>query len=134
VLDASDLRVSLTFWRPQRSAIPSAGEPAGYRDIGHLHYLIQLPNPPGRGAGASGPTSPAQCSQSALSSADPSLAPPGGGSPADLGAPVDQADDQPANPANTLTMTLDLGACIIAKGGTTAPSGPRTGSSCTSRP
>ncbi len=115
LLDASSLAVTFTVWRPQRSAIPAAGEPTGFMDIGHLKYQIQLPTPPGATAGA-GATGPVQCGQSTLSTTDPNLVADTRG---DVGALVDQANDHAADPAGTLSFTFDLGACITAKGGST---------------
>ncbi len=120
LLDRTSLNLTFTLWRPQRSAITAAGEPAGYMDIGHLRYQIQLPNAPGSSL-STGATGPVQCPQSTLSSTDANLV---AGSGSDVGEVRDQTDDQPASPANTLAFTLDLGACITAKGGNTGPGTP----------
>ncbi|MFN8543680.1 MAG: hypothetical protein U0807_05680 [Candidatus Binatia bacterium] len=104
--------VTLTLWRPQRRAISDAGEGEGYIDIGGLDYEANVPNVPGRPPGAA--TSP-QCPAAALSSADANLTiidGPAGGHATD-GAP-----SVPADPANTLTFTVDLSTCATLKGGT----------------
>lgn len=103
--------LTLTFWRPQRSGIAGAGEPA-FMDIGHLAYHSEPHVLSG------GPSPAVTCPASSYSTSDPSLVPGTfgiGGMEGDL---VDQADDAPANPAKTLTYSLDLTACFSANGAT----------------
>ena len=59
------------------------------------------------------------CPQSSFSEDDPNLSP---NAPIDGGGVTDLAPDQPANPANTLTYTLNLTNCMASQG---AHLGPR---------
>lgn len=106
-----DVIVTLTFWRPQRR--PIAGEacldstpPCEWIDIGRLGYSAQS---------AEGADS-GYCPQNAFSSRDPNLAkgPYTGDEPLDpsIGGFTDLAPDRPANPANTLTYSLNLTRCL----------------------
>lgn len=101
------IRLTITFWRPQRWSEPSGG----WIDIGALTYTLELF---GNGLWC-GP-------QTAYSTNDPSLTPapaevpgldrsgqPGGGF-------VDRAADSPADPANRLTFTVDLTQCLQSRG------------------
>ncbi|MEA2494818.1 MAG: hypothetical protein QOJ29_2729, partial [Thermoleophilaceae bacterium] len=58
-------------------------------------------------------TSP-QCPPATLSTADPNLTV----EPGNIGRLRDKADDAAANPANTLTFTVNLSKCVTAKGNT----------------
>lgn len=115
VIDSSSLAITLTFWRPQRASITSAGEPAGFMDIGNLRYMIQLPDAPGATGGGN-----VQCPAGTLSTGDPNLGIETRGTETFA---RDRQPDQPASAANVLTMTVDAGACIAAKGGSTAAGG-----------
>lgn len=99
---AGDVVLRLTFWRPQRAPIPPESVP--WIDIGHLNY----------GAGIS--DTGLECPRSTFSDPSPTLA--AATSPHDQFGAVytDQASDQPANPANTLSFTLDLTKCLAANG------------------
>ena len=121
IVDGSALNMALAFWRPQRPSITGAGEPAGFMDIGHLRYSVQMVMVPGVSPGATSTGAP-QCPASTVSSTDPSLSlqSEAGGQ---IGRLSDSSNDMPSNPANTLTMNVDVGACIAAKGGTTASGG-----------
>jgi len=98
----SDISVDITFWRPQRRAIP--GEPSGagdWIDIGRLPHYAHVP-----GAGP--------CPESSYSAVDEELTP----SPGFRGFPglelfllMDSVDDQPADPGNTFSYTLNLSQC-----------------------
>ena len=94
-----DVVLRLTFWRPQRAAIPP--ESAPWIDIGHLDY----------GAGIS--DIGLRCPRSTFSDPSPTLTAAPSSSE---GVFTDQAADQPANPANTLSFTLDLTKCLTANG------------------
>jgi hypothetical protein len=107
-----DLVVTLTIWRPQRRRIvedpaPQAGESGAWTDIGGLLYGAEVEGDVGSVLPGSG-----KCPQSAFSEADPNLAPPlvpvaSGGLSDTVVDPV----DRPANPANTLTFTVNLSQC-----------------------
>jgi hypothetical protein len=117
-----DVTVTFTLWRPQRTPIPpddngaggdaclSDSPPCQWIDIGHLDYhLLIEPN------GAS-------CPQDAYSTSDPNLGPLTNPRPGPLATGLeDLAADQPANPANTLTFTVDLSRCFAAEGATFNP-------------
>jgi hypothetical protein len=113
-----DVVLTLTFWRPQRRPIPP--ETANWIDLGGLTYptLVQYVGSPADG------TIQRFCPQTAFSSFDPNLVPaPTTGLPPGM---TDTAADQPANPANTLTYTLNLTSCLAAYGATLDP-GEKTG-------
>lgn len=96
---SADVVVTLTFWRPQRLAIPDEA-PAGagkWIDMGGLTYFAL------------------GCPEGAYSNVDPSLTPSGNIS---TGAGptfsfLDTARDQPADPHNTFSYTLDLSECNL---------------------
>jgi hypothetical protein len=111
----------LTFWRPQRTAIPRSDPPtATWMDVGHLSY----------GVGAHGPAS--FCRQSAFSEDDPNtplvveddpnLTPATphlflqGGGGFDDGK--DDAESSPGNttPGRTFSYTLNLSRCLTDLG------------------
>lgn len=100
-----DVAVKLTFWRPQRRSIPP--EPGAWTDIGKLSYgawiqSVDTTNVP-RGN---------NCPKSSYAVNDPNLSPPQDGDPGVL----DLATDQPANPAHTVTFTLNITNCLAASG------------------
>jgi hypothetical protein len=106
--------LTLTLWRPQRKRIaadPPAGpgDSAEWTDIGGLTYNVGISH-----IEDSGPGNGAQCPQDAFSTTDPNLAAVPPGSP--NGGFVDLATDSPANPANTLTYTLNATRCVEAAG------------------
>lgn len=100
-----DVLVTMTFWRPQRRPIPP--ESADWIDMGGLSYTAKTHF-----------TAQPGCPQSAFSENDPNLAPavelPDGGV-------TDLAADQPANPANTFTLTLNLTECRANHGASFDP-------------
>lgn len=102
-----DVVLKLTFWRPQRKPIPP--EPGAWTDIGKLRYLARV-----QSVGTSG-FSGGNCPQSSFSEDDPNLSP---NAQIDGGGVTDLAPDQPANPANILTYTLNLTNCLAAGGAT----------------
>jgi hypothetical protein len=95
----------LTFWRPQRAGL--GGEPK-FMDMGHLRYGIPIALD-GREIG---------CGVGAFSELSPTLAPAAGTSgPYNQLFPLqDSADDAAPSPARTLSLTLDVGACLRAHG------------------
>jgi hypothetical protein len=100
-----DVVLTLTFWRPQRQAIP--GEEGQWIDMGGLLYGAapqNLGSPPG----------PRDCPSTAYSSAHPELAPEGSIGP--TAGFRDRAGDRSANAANTLTFSLNITQCLAAHG------------------
>ncbi len=106
--------LSFVVWRPQRRPIVGAGEPRKPIDVGGLDYQVQLPNVPG--APTPGGGAP-QCPQSAFTTSDPALSVTGG----TIGAVRDSRADAPVDPAQTLSFTLDLAGCVVARGGAVTP-------------
>ena len=105
-----DVIVAMTFWRPQRKAIPGSGEGSDWVDIGRLRYTADVPNAPvAAGPGAPGARGPGNCAASAYSTADPNLKVGGDGV-------EDSSADRPSNPANTLTFSVNLTRCLAAAG------------------
>jgi hypothetical protein len=107
----TDVEVTLTFWRAQRRALPE--EPGEWIDVGHTVYITDGRSPfenPSWFEGSS-------CPPSAYSETDPNLSPaqapafPLFYEPAVSGL-QDSSDDQPADPANTFTFTLNLNRCF----------------------
>jgi hypothetical protein len=99
------VRLTLTVWRPQRQPIPP--EEAEWIDVGNLFYTVGVRHPTGPGA------SP-ECPPDAYSTADPNLTLEG--LYAGQGGVRDSAADAPANPANTLTFSVDATRCLEAGG------------------
>jgi hypothetical protein len=104
-----DVALKLTFWRPQRKPIPP--ETGSWIDMGKLSYSADV-----QSLGTT-QTSPLNrlCPPSAYSTNDPNLSQPEMLS-SNRGGVTDLAPDQPANPANTLTYTLNLTNCLAALG------------------
>lgn len=104
-----------TFWRPQRQGVAGAGE-AATMDIGGLAYSITVQPPRGSSFTAGSAT---QCSAASLSTTDASLTVQSeGGSIGDL---VDGRADAASDPANTFAASVNLSACMSAKGVTLKP-------------
>jgi hypothetical protein len=106
-----DVALKLTFWRPQRRSIPP--EPGAWTDIGKLSYSANV-----QSIGTTEvPPLNRLCPQSAYSANDPNLSPTEPSVPfANRGGVTDLAPDQPANPANTITYTLNVTKCLAALG------------------
>lgn len=105
-----EIEVTLTFWRPQRKALPE--EPGEWIDVGHTVYVAG-----GRGIDQDASSYPGGgCRPSAYSETDPDLAPTQApDSPLWFNSVFgleDSSDDQPASPANTFTFTLNLSHCF----------------------
>ncbi len=105
-----DAIVTLTFWRPQRQRVlgePGAGE---WMDVGNLTYATEA-------GGASG-----VCPESSYSGLDANLTSDPlsanhAGPPTNGGFRLlDLSGDQPSDPANTFTFTLNLTDCLTSKG------------------
>ena len=98
----NDVELTVTFWRPQRRAVPAWGESGTWIDIVGLRYEVQVEESGG------------ECPQDAftennreISDSPSTTAPPG---------LSDLAPDRPANAANTFTYTLNLTQCLEANG------------------
>jgi hypothetical protein len=103
-----DVKVTLTFWRPQRQPIPRDPPGADWMDIGQLIYSAYAP-------AAGHPAVSGGCPQTAFSDPDPNLRPPeipllG------TGGFEDRLLDQVSSQGNTLTYTLNLSQCLAANG------------------
>ena len=107
----TDVEVTLTFWRPQREALPD--EPGRWIDVGHNVYIADARGPLENPSSFQG----GSCPSSAYSETDPNLTPAQAPDfPLFYEQPVsgleDSADDQPADPANTFTFTFNLNRCF----------------------
>ena len=113
---SGDVAIKLTFWRPQRKSI--APEPGAWTDIGKLSYMANI-----QSVGTTDlPPESRDCPQTAFSEDDPNLSPPETfNAQNNRGGVTDLAPDQPANPANTITYTLNLSKCLAARGFTWKP-------------
>ncbi len=115
-----DVVVELSVWRPQRSRLDTEVGDGKWMDMGNLTYLAQsrLPFKQGEQPGNHG------CPQGSLSESDPNLAPPTPEAPllpegdyySGWGGFRDSSADQPQDPSNTLTFTVNLTQCIAARG------------------
>lgn len=116
-----DVVLTVTLWRPQRTRIEAEPGSGRWIDMGNLAHMVSVFVP------SAGPSSQTTvfCPQSSLSEADPNLTPapssPYEGPAPDAGGFLDHAGDQPANPANTFTYTVNLTRCAASKGFTLAP-------------
>jgi hypothetical protein len=128
-----DVAVTFTVFRPQRTGVPGAGEPA-YMDLGHLGYTIGYGN--GGPAGGAGlhliNTLGGSCSTASYSNLSPTLSLAGagqGGFGPVQGTSwlIDAANDQPAAPANTISFTVDLTKCLADGGNSAFPIGQPVG-------
>jgi hypothetical protein len=101
-----DVVLTLTYWRPQRRALPEWGETGDWIDIGRLKYEVQVEE------------SGRRCPQSAFSEKDPDLALHSSSPIYADDAPgfTDLAGDRPASRANTFTHTLNLTRCLESNG------------------
>lgn len=104
-------KLTLSFWRPQRAALP--GESGSFYDIGHLHYGIPISTPSGQMgcpaqyySGLSPTLQIDQASQDSFYNAQFPL--------------QDAAPDAPANQGNTVALSLDLAGCMAAQGASTS--------------
>ena len=128
-----DVNVTFTVFRPQRTGVPGAGEPASM-DLGHLGYTIGYGN--GGPAGGAGlhlvNTLGGSCSTASYSDPSPTLS-LGGAAQSGFGPVqgtswlIDAANDQPAAPANTVSFTVDLTKCLTDGGNSAFPIGQPVG-------
>ncbi len=115
-----DVVVRLRFWRPQRPHTTGDAGTGKWMDVGNLVYGTRaspLVFVPGGGAPHG------NCPQSSYSDIDPNLTPDtlsdlAGGPPWKLDRIwyLDHRGDQPSNPANTFSYTLNLTQCLAADG------------------
>lgn len=101
------VKLTLTFWRPQRTPIPGEagyGSPGSWIDIGGLSYGIS-PDFEGN-----------TCQQSAFSTSDSNLTPNSAADALASGGFTDRAQDRPASSTNTLTFTVDISECVASAG------------------
>jgi hypothetical protein len=112
----SDVEVELTFWRPQRAAVPEWGETGDWIDIGRLRYSVEME------------FSGLECPQGAFSESDPDLALNNArGIPEEFGPGFTDTDgDHPASRANTFTFGLNLTRCLASNGFTFDPGQERS--------
>jgi len=104
-------RLTLTFWRPQRAAIPGA-ESGDLTDMGGLNYGV-VPN-------VSGASSEFSCAGHYSELSSTLTAQPSTGTRPEEGALLfplkDSGGDAAPSPGRTLSFTVDLGACLRAAG------------------
>lgn len=93
-----DVVLTFTLWRPQRPRI--APREARWMDIGGLGYSVDVPNAPSGGG-----TAPGICGASTLTESDASLS-------IDGDQLRDAAADRAANPANTITFSVNMTDCL----------------------
>ena len=108
-------RLTLTFWRPQRTAIPGA-EARELTDQGHLRYGV-TPTVEGFNREFSCAGQYSALSPTLSAEASTGIFPEQG---AQLFPLIDKADDAAPDPGETLSFTVDLGACLSAAGVTAA--------------
>ena len=109
--------MNFTLYRPQRTGIAGAGEPA-FMDIGHLWYSFDYAPPMTPGQTTVGQATQPQCVLSSYSDLSPTLTAVQGGNGVQNPMLVDAAADQPASAANTISFTVDISACMADKGAT----------------
>jgi hypothetical protein len=123
-----DVVLTLSFWRPQRRPIPGEkcpepnGDPCApdqWIDIGGLTYGAIVQH---IGEVVGGTEVARGCPSTSLSSSHLTVTP--GPGPSGGAAMVDRASDQPANPANTFTYTLNLSQCLRELGVSWNPGEP----------
>jgi hypothetical protein len=122
-----DVVATFTVVRPQRPGVAGAGE-STLMDIGHLGYELDYATAPTPGSTTVGSTLSPQCPTSSYSNPSSTLTASAGTS-GGFGPPpgsdwlVDSAADAPANPANTMSFSIDLTQCLASKGVTSFPVG-----------
>lgn len=111
-----DIKVTLTFWRPQRTPIPP--ETAEWMDIGGLAYRVTFPE--GNTTGSPGGSCPERAFTAPGSELTPTTDPDGGG------VLADSAPDRAADPQNTFAYTVNLTECLRDPQGFGASTEPLT--------
>lgn len=107
VVPSGASKVTLTFWRPQREAVPGeVGNAEGLIDIGGLTYSSQVSvaQPPS-GPPDTGTHDPTGAYSNAIANGVPITT-----GPTTTGL-LDPASDAPASSTSTITFTLDLSKC-----------------------
>jgi hypothetical protein len=100
-------QLTLSIWRPQRQAIPGA-ESGTFIDQGHLHYGVVLSSSDGRSEyGCGGHYSNLSSTLSAQPVTEDKST--------QLTPLLDAANDAAPDRANTMSFTVDLGACLRAQ-------------------
>ncbi len=114
-----DVIVDLSVWRPQRSRLETDPGQGEWIDIGKLTYLLQLGRLRDDSFDYGG------CPQDSLSESDPYLASPTPAAPLwpgnddhyeGWGGFLDTSADQPQDPANKFTFTVNLSQCMASRG------------------
>lgn len=101
-LQLSGDKLTLTFWRPQRAAIPGA-EAGAFTDMGRLYYGVDFES--------------GGCAPEHYSNLSPNLEVAPSSFDRDENMVLkDSADDAAVNPDRTLSFTVDLGACLRRAG------------------
>lgn len=113
--------LKLTFWRPQRMRIEGESGEGRWMDVGNLIYGTRLTPSTGGGSGSF-------CPQSSFSGVDPNLTAVDEPRLRKFGGVtfLDSAGDQPSNPTNTFTYTLNLTDCLAANGQSMSTFAPTT--------
>jgi hypothetical protein len=125
-----DVVLTLTFWRPQRRSIEGDSGEGKWIDIGNLAYAITAELQVERPMMGEAPPPGGFCKRDSYLAVDPSMTPlsvaPGGQTPFSSSEAVygDLSGDQPSNPTNTFTDTLDITQCLAALG-TSIQSAPK---------
>jgi hypothetical protein len=96
--------LTFTVWRPQRRSFPAAGEQGDWIDVGRLLYSAA-----GFLEGPAGGDRVWTCPTSAYSTRDPNLVLESDGL-------RDLRSDSPLDPAQRLTFSVDIGACLRHSG------------------
>ena len=103
-MSQANSKLTLTFWRPQRKALPGESSTNGWVDIGGLTYSLDTPNAPSGSTKSQCPAG-AYSGRSTTNTGDTPV-------PASDGGMLDTAEDQPSKVGNTLSMTIDLFQCF----------------------
>jgi hypothetical protein len=106
---AGGVRLTLSLWRPQRERIAGEAGSGKWVDVGNLLYALVL--------GVEGrAVPPGGCPAGTMTTADPDVELIEGQTLPFAPAIRDRAGDQPQDPANRLTVTLNISDCLAAKG------------------
>lgn len=107
-------KVKLTFWRPQRQAVPGA-EAGEYYDLGRLHYGV-VPNTTEPGSSGGGPEFGCKGFFSDMAGGLVDGPTTRDTFADELSPMVDEAADALPDPARKLSFTLDVAGCLRAHG------------------